>query len=1442
MSICKALLISLMMILPVFVTAQKEPAVSRKQVAAWEQLKYGMFIHFNMNTYAGAEYDNGKVKAESFNPVELDVDQWIRTARDAGMKYAVLTAKHTGGFCLWDSKVEWKGKEYDYDIASSGCKKDIVAGFIESCRKYHISPALYYCLLDDHNQSISTKDEYFRLAKAHITELVTNYKGLVELWIDIPSVLQTSQRIELYAIVKSIQPECLITCNNGFTDGSLLANFPADITNGERTLPPPSGHNPDITVNGKKYYIPMEVCQTINQNWFWIAGDVIKSVRTLYYWYNETNKRGASFLLDVPPDISGRIPQNMVNRLTELKRVIDNKDKLPALKTLTGYKPVKASGFYDNRAEYLPEYAVDEDPNTRWVAMLTDTMPTLTVDLGAIIKFNTVVLMEPYNAHIEEFEIQCLKDNTWKTILRGTGIGTEFTRQFPAVESRMVRLVITRFKTGENPYNVLSFPGKPSPDEGATIAEFQIINTDPAAHSAAQKNRIIKLRSASEKSFPESMECVVQLFYRHRPDGKPGREITLNFKGPKFSGKGAIEVQCSGEKEIIPLNTADSIDHFSVLLPYGSGVASGCEATIIFRSAGHELLSSVRVTAKRHWTVYIYPHSHVDIGYTNTQKNVEIIHKRNLINGIELAKKTAHFPDGSRYLWNPEVLWPVERYLTTASPQQRQEIIEAVRKGYLHLDAGYIHTNTSSSADEELFEFFHQSKVMEELTGTKIETLVQVDVPGMSWGIVPVASNLGIKYCLALNNGSDRVGLSTELSFRPFWWLGQDGKSRILFLQPGSYNPGAIAKGFAYWPLMAGQTDTSKLIQIVKTDNPREHFLDKYLNEKLPELEKSDYYPYDIFAMSWAMADNTPIDADLPDAVKSWNEEYAFPHLIIASATEIMQTFEKKYGDQLPVLSGDFTEYWTDGLGTAAKQTGMNRSSKERLIQAEVLWTMLHPGEPAPRSEFEEAWRNVIMGTEHTWCYMDPEKQPITNEILNVKFGFFQKAEDQSKVLLKSALSAVTDSGSSVLMVFNTLSWSRSGLVYLSLDQSNMFYNICDEKGKTLISQRLSTGELVFLASDIPAFGSKKYFLKKNKSNSGGSIAIANILDNGILHLMIDTVTGEISGLTCGNHEFVDSKAKCLVNSYRYLHVDDSPEKATGTKDVKISVKENGPLMGTLLIESKAEGCNSLSREITLVAGQQEVEIKNIIDKQAILEKEGIHFGFAFNISEPVTWVDIPWGIMELEKDQLSGANRNWIAFQRWLDISNNDRGVTLCSLDAPVFESGDLTANILGAATGSPKWIRKLMPGATIYSWALNNHWHTNFPLSQEGKIQFRYRLFPHNSKYDPASADRFGREQVQPLIAARVKNNVQIKPSLALSGSKSVFVSMLKTDNEGKTTQLRLRSLSGKNELVKFDWTDRKPLSLIVEDSIGRQIRKEITEEVLVPGMGLVTLDVVW
>jgi hypothetical protein len=133
--------------------------------------------------------------------------------------------------------------------------------------------------------------------------------------------------------------------------------------------------------------------------------------------------------------------------------------------------------LYEKRVEYLPENAVDEDPNTRWVADTSDAIPVLTVDLGGIKRFNEVVIMEPYEAHIKSFEFQIRIGEKWKTLVSGTGIGQEFVKQFPSAEARMVRLVITGYRTGRNPYNVLSFPGVPPPVEGVTLSEFQIYDS-----------------------------------------------------------------------------------------------------------------------------------------------------------------------------------------------------------------------------------------------------------------------------------------------------------------------------------------------------------------------------------------------------------------------------------------------------------------------------------------------------------------------------------------------------------------------------------------------------------------------------------------------------------------------------------------------------------------------------------------------------------------------------------------------------------------------------------------------------------------------------------------------------------------------------------------------------------------------------------------------------
>lgn len=938
--------------------------------------------------------------------------------------------------------------------------------------------------------------------------------------------------------------------------------------------------------------------------------------------------------------------------------------------------------------------------------------------------------------------------------------------------------------------------------------------------------------------------------YKYRPDGKPGREIYVSYRGKKQIKNGKIYIKSSLGEELIPFKTARP-DSIPVLLPEHVGVSRTDTIVVGVLASGKKMYTQTVIPKMRHWNIYIYPHSHVDIGYTNTQKNVEFIHRRNLDVAMELAEQTADYPVDARFKWNPEVTWPVERYLAVSSPEKRHKLIEAIKNGQIVLDAGYLNVNTSAASDEELLELFRSSTNLEKLTGIKPQTMVQVDIPGVSWGIVPVAEQLGIKYVLSLYNGVGRIGLSPRLNFRPFWWKGPDNKSKVLFLQPGAYNPGALAKGKDFWPLLAGQPDSLKLMRVVKTDNPRANFIDSYIAEKLPELENDEHYIYDIFPMTWCMADNTPIDADLPDAVKSWNEEYAFPHLKICSATEMMDAFASRYGDKIPEESGDITEYWTDGLGSSAKHTGKNREIKEELVQAEILWSLLYPGKPAPRMLIEDAWRHILLSTEHTWSYMNPGEQPMTDEISKVKFGYFDKAVELTDKVMDQTKMGIASVGSGNVAVFNTNSWSISSLVYLDPQCSKGYSAVVDSHGKEVLSQRLTTGELVFYASDVPALGQKLYKLIKKGSAAKSVSSKVNlspfVLDNGIVSVTIDAYSGDVRSIIYKGEEFVNTKGMTAVNSYRYLLGGNSSGFASVPYNTTVVRKECGPLVNSFLVKSDAEGTRSLQREIRLVYNSENIEFINRIDKLPVMDKESVHFGFGFNVPDGRTKVNLPWATMELDKDQIDGSNKNWIAVNRWLDVTNGKKGVTWCPVNAVCFESGDITANLLDYAVDSPKWIEKLPESQDIYSWAMNNHWITNFPLTQEGIAQFKYVIRPYLGDYKQYLSNQFGVEQFRPLVPVEVSDSWSEPQPLGrfeLKGSEKVYLSNYRTSQDGKEAVVRLISMSDEDERVGLSFSSVTVVaSYIVKEGLDDGCLEHADlSSVVVPANGSVTLKLKW
>ena len=309
--------------------------------------KYGMFIHFGINTFHNQEWTDGSLPASSYQPATIDAKQWVETAKKAGMKYIILVSKHHDGFCLWDSKYT------EYDVAASGNPINVVEAVAKECKAQGISLGLYYSLWD-RKQNADTKDAslddaYNRYMINQLNELMAitgKYVRIVEFWFD-GSWEKQSDRwplAEIYKTVKSREPQCQIGVNwtigepdkpgadwesrNGpiFPDkqkeGDPIRYFPSDFRLGDPYLPA----NPDpklFTYDGQMYYMPWESTVCMSSRWFYHTDDdTYKSIDELVELYNIATAQDNILILNCPPNREGKMRDKDVALLMELREKI----------------------------------------------------------------------------------------------------------------------------------------------------------------------------------------------------------------------------------------------------------------------------------------------------------------------------------------------------------------------------------------------------------------------------------------------------------------------------------------------------------------------------------------------------------------------------------------------------------------------------------------------------------------------------------------------------------------------------------------------------------------------------------------------------------------------------------------------------------------------------------------------------------------------------------------------------------------------------------------------------------------------------------------------------------------------------------------------------------------------------------------------------------------
>ncbi|MFW5761526.1 MAG: alpha-L-fucosidase [Cyclobacteriaceae bacterium] len=319
---------------------------------AWMDMKFGMFVHFGINTYYDKEWSDGDLDPVKFNPTQLDTDQWCRTAKDAGMKYIVLVTKHHDGFCLWPSKYT------DYSVKSTPYKGNVVAEVVNSAEKYGLKVGFYYSLWDRHEKSHDENPGVYvtDFMKGQLEELLNNYGNVVELWFDgfwkkqqhgwtkkgdLPQEVRQQKFIDawrmegayrwqmdhLYQYIKSLQPDCLVM-NNSTTSYPGVPLHPVDIRSGEKYTEVAEDQKIWNWL-GKDIYLPLQIETTMSAkgkerfksgSWFWHDwDDSVRSKEEILNYLRVAEKMGANLLLNVGPNDKGKLREIDVEILRNLQ-------------------------------------------------------------------------------------------------------------------------------------------------------------------------------------------------------------------------------------------------------------------------------------------------------------------------------------------------------------------------------------------------------------------------------------------------------------------------------------------------------------------------------------------------------------------------------------------------------------------------------------------------------------------------------------------------------------------------------------------------------------------------------------------------------------------------------------------------------------------------------------------------------------------------------------------------------------------------------------------------------------------------------------------------------------------------------------------------------------------------------------------------------------------
>jgi alpha-L-fucosidase len=424
---------------------------------AWQKMEYYMFVHFGPNTFTNVEWGNGKEDPRVFNPTDLGCRQWVATAKAAGMKGIIITAKHHDGFCLWPSQYS------THTVRESPWKDgkgDVLKELSQACREGGLKFGVYLSPWDQNHPTYGTL-EYNQLFANTLTEVLTGYGDVFEQWFDGANgegadgkkqaydwelFHQTVYKNQPHAVIFSdVGPGCRWIGNEqgyaGETNWSRL-----NITGFEPGLNAPPT---DVLNNGNEQgeaWVPGEADVSIRPGWFYSPStdDKQKTLNQLVDIYYASVGHNSNLLLNVPPDRRGHIHPNDSIRLIEFNRVITESFKTNLLKGAI----VKADSYRGNSSRFAAERLLDGDYDSYWATEDSVLTASVELDLKKEQTSNRLILQEyiPLGQRVAQFNVEYWdgKAGNWKPLAEATTIGYKRILCFPLITAQRFRINILR--------------------------------------------------------------------------------------------------------------------------------------------------------------------------------------------------------------------------------------------------------------------------------------------------------------------------------------------------------------------------------------------------------------------------------------------------------------------------------------------------------------------------------------------------------------------------------------------------------------------------------------------------------------------------------------------------------------------------------------------------------------------------------------------------------------------------------------------------------------------------------------------------------------------------------------------------------------------------------------------------------------------------------------